>query len=312
MRPEAARGRGDKRRAPVDPWGVNHRQIETFAAVMRAGTASRAAEILGVTQPAVSRAVADLEKAIGFPLFARVRDRLVPTPEARHFFRDVEASYRGLDTLRASAARIRDRGAGQLRVGSLSALGSSLVPRAIRRFRDLHPEVPVTLIVASSRSVRDMVASGEFDVGLAADEIDVSGVAHQPFVAPEALCVIPVDHPLTALERITPADLDGQPFVAYVPEDRARQQLDAILAATRSAPRVVVETIFAATACALVSEGVGLGLIRPYAAAGLDRSRVVLRPFSPAVVIRSLLILPPDRPKSLLVRDMISALMAAR
>lgn len=279
---------------------------------MRAGTASRAAEILGVTQPAVSRAIAELEKTVGFPLFARVRNRLVPTPEARGFFRDVEASYRGLDTLRASAARIRDQGSGQVRVASLSALGSSLVPRAVRHFRDRHPDVPVTLIVASSRAVRDMVASGEFDVGLAADEIDTTGVQHQPFVAPEALCAVPVGHALAARERITPADLHGEPFVAYVPEDRARQRLDVALAAAGSAPRIVVETIYAATVCALVSEGVGLGLITPYAAAGLDRSRVVLRPFSPAVVVRSLLILPPDRPKSVLVRDMVGALMAAR
>ena len=279
---------------------------------MRAGTASRAAEILGVTQPAVSRSVAELEKAIGFPLFARVRNRLVPTPEARHFFRDVEASYRGLDTLRASAARIRDQGAGQIRIGSLSALGSSLVPRAIRRFRDLHADVPVTLIVASSRSVRDMVASGEFDIGLAADEIDVNGVTHQPFVAPEALCAIPIGHSLAALDRITPTDLHRQPLVAYVPEDRARQQLDVLLAAAGSAPDIVVETIFAATVFALVSEGVGLGLISSYAVAGLNHSRVVLRPFSPAVVVRSLLILPPDRPKSVLVRDMVGALMAER
>lgn len=279
---------------------------------MRAGTASRAAEILGVTQPAVSRSVAELERAIGFPLFARVRNRLVPTPEAGHFFRDVEASYRGLDTLRASAARIRDQGAGQLRIASLSALGSSLVPRAIRRFRDRHPDVSVTLIVASSRAVRDMVASGEFDIGLAADEIDTTGVEHRPFVAPEALCAVPVGHPLVARERITPADLHGEPFVAYVPEDRARQRLDAVLSAAGAAPRIVVETIYAATVCALVSEGVGVGLITSYAAAGLDRSRVVLRPFSPAVVVRSLLILPPDRPKSVLVRDMVGALMAAR
>ena len=163
---------------------VNYRQIETFAAIMRSGTASRAAEILGITQPAVSRSVAELEKAVGFPLFARVRNRLVPTPEAGAFFRDVEASYCGLDTLRASAARIRDHGSGQIRIASLSALGSSLVPRAIRRFRDHHPDVAVTLIVTSSRSVRDVVAAGEFDIGLAADEIDVTGVVGRLAVDP--------------------------------------------------------------------------------------------------------------------------------
>ena len=291
---------------------VNHRQIETFAAVMRSGTASRAAEFLGITQPAVSRSIVELEKAVGFALFARVRNRLIPTPEARQFFRDVEASFLGVDTLRASAARIRDHGSGQLKIGSLSALGSSLVPRAIRRFRENHPETGVTLIVTSSRAVRDMVASGEFDLGLAADEIDVTGVSHQLFVAPEAMCVLPAGHRLAVKEVITPDDLDGEPFVAYVPEDRARQRLERVFAEAGVAPRIVVETIYAATVCALVSEGVGVGMISAYAASGLDQSRIVLRRFEPAILIRSLLILPPDRPKSQLVRDMIDALMASR
>ena len=117
---------------------------------------------------------------------------------------------------------------------------------------------------------------------------------------------------MAALERITPADLHRRPLVAYVPEDRVRQQLDVLLAAAGSVPDIVVETIYAATVCALVSEGGGLGLISSYAVAGLDRSRVVPRPFSPAVVVRSLLILPPDRPKAVLVRDMVAALVAER
>ncbi|QCK84757.1 LysR family transcriptional regulator [Phreatobacter aquaticus] len=291
---------------------MNHRQLETFAAVMRAGTASRAADILGVTQPAVSRSLAELEKALGFQLFARVQNRLVPTPEAHQFFTEVEASFRGIDTLRAAAARIRDHGSGQLRIGSLSALGSSLVPRAIARFRQTHPDIAVTLIVAASREIRDQVASGAFDLGLAADEIDTTGVQHQLFVAPDAVCALPVGHRLAAKAVITPADLEGEPMIAYVPEDRARQRIDRIFDQAGIRPRIVVETIYAATVCALVSEGVGIGFVSRYGAAGHDQSRLVLRPFEPAAPIRSLLILPPDRPKSDLVRAMIDALMATR
>src|SRR5262245_11623924 len=110
---------------------VNFRQLETFRAVMVSGSASRASELLGITQPAVSRSIAELEESLGFPLFDRVRGRLVPTPEGQLFFKDVAASFAGLDRLRASAARIRDFGSGILRVASLAALGSTLVPRAI-------------------------------------------------------------------------------------------------------------------------------------------------------------------------------------
>ncbi|PZU82678.1 MAG: LysR family transcriptional regulator [Chelatococcus sp.] len=292
---------------------MNNRQIEVFAAVMKAGTVSRAAEVLGVTQPGVSRLIAELERTLGFALFARVRNRFVPTPEGRLFYDEVEASFRGMDQLRATAARIRDYGAGQLRVATLSALSSSIVPNAVKRFRTARPDAAVTLMVLPSRDVRNGVASGAFDVGLAADEIDVSGVVHQVFVQPRALCAIPLGHPLAARETIGPHDLSGVDFVAYVPEDRARQRFDHILREAGAAPpHVVVETIYAATVFALVSEGVGVGLVSPYAIAGHDQSRIVLRPFEPAVHSRSLLILPPDRPKSQLVRDFIDCLMEAR
>ncbi len=279
---------------------------------MRTGTASRAAELMGVTQPAVSRALSELERSVGFALFARVQNRLLPTPEGRQFFEEVDASFRGVDRLRAAAARIRDRGQGALRLGTLSALGSSLVPKAVKRFRDQHPDIAVTVMVAASRSIRDGVADGAFDLGLAAEEIDLTGIVHQPFLAPEALCALPAAHRLAGQAVITAADLDGEDYVAYVPEDRARQRLDRVLAEAGAAPRVVVETIYAATVCALVSEGAGFGFVSSYAAGGMDLSRLVLKPFVPAVPIRTLLILPPDRPKSRLVRDMIDALMACR
>jgi DNA-binding transcriptional LysR family regulator len=279
---------------------------------MKAGTVSRAAELIGLTQPAVSRAIAELERAIGFSLFDRVRNRIIPTPEGKLFYADIERSFLGMDTLRAAAARIRDQGSGQLRIGSLSALGSSLVPRAVKRFRVVHPDIRVTLMVLPSRDVRDGVASGEFDIGLAADEIDVTGVLHQSFVTPRVLCAMPLGHPLAARKIIGPHDLDGVDFVAYVPEDRARQRLDLIFTEAGVTPNIVVETIYAATVCALVAEGVGVGLVSPYAIAGADPTRLVLRPFEPVVQSKSLLILPLDRPKSQLVRDFIDCLMAAR
>ena len=148
---------------------MNFRQLEIFRAVMISGSASRAADLLQITQPAISRSVADLEQALGFMLFDRVRGRLVPTPEGQLFFRDVSASFIGLDRLRSAAARIRDFGSGSIRIASLAALGSTVVPRAIRTFRDRNPQIAITLQIVSSSLVRELVANQQFDVGLAAD-----------------------------------------------------------------------------------------------------------------------------------------------
>ena len=249
---------------------------------------------------------------MGFSLFDRVRNRLVITPEAKLFYRDVEASYRGIDTLRASAARIRDQGAGQIRVASLSALGSSVVPKAIASFKRKHPGIGVTLHVLSSRDVRNCIMSGQFDIGLAADEIDVTGVLHQNFVTPRAMCALPAGHALCDRKVITPEDLKGIPIVGYVPEDRSRQRMEMIFADAGVELSFVVETIYASTVCALVAVGVGVGFVSSYATGGVDISRIVLRPFDPPIFTRALLILPQDRPKSRLVRDFINCLLAAR
>lgn len=291
---------------------MNFRQIEAFRAVMSAGSASRAADLLQVTQPAISRSIAELEKDMGFQLFDRVRGRLVPTAEAHLFFRDVESTFQGLGRLRMSAARIRDFGTGDIRIASLAAMGSTLVPHALRLFRERHPSIAVTLQVAGSSTVRELVMSSRFDVGLAADEIDVAGLEHQLFATPKAVCAMPIGHRLCERKVVTPADLHEEQFIALSPEDTVRRRLEKIFETSNVRPRVVAETPNSSTVCALAMEGLGVGLVNPYATDGFGPSRLVFRPFSAAVHFRTLLIFRPDLPKSRIVRDLASCLLEAR
>jgi DNA-binding transcriptional LysR family regulator len=291
---------------------MNFRQVEAFRAVMVTGSASRAADQLQVTQPAISRSILELEKATGFQLFDRVRGRLVPTAEGQLFFRDVETSFHGLDRLRISAARIRDFGTGDIRIASLAALGSTLVPHALRLFRVKHPSIAVTLQVAGSSTVRELVMSSRFDVGLAADEIDVAGLEHQLFATPKAVCAMPTGHRLCEREVITPEDLRDEAFIALSPEDTARRKLEKVLHASNIRPRIVAETPNSSTVCALAMEGLGIGLVNPYATDGYGARGVTFRPFSAAVHFRTLLIFRPDLPKSRIVRDLAACLLDAR
>jgi DNA-binding transcriptional LysR family regulator len=291
---------------------MNFRQIEAFRAVMITGSASRAADLLEVTQPAISRSVLELEKTTGFQLFDRVKGRLVPTAEGQLFFRDVETTFQGLDRLRISAARIRDFGTGDIRIASLAALGSTLVPHALRLFKQKHPSIAVTLQVASSSTVRELVMSSRFDVGLAADEIDVAGLEHQLFATPKAVCAMASSHRLCERQVITPEDLHDEPFIALSPEDTVRRKLDKVLQSSNIRLKVAAETPNSSTICALAMEGLGIGLVNPYAVDGYRDRGVVFRPFSATVHFRTLLIFRPDLPKSRIVRDWVSCLLEVR
>ncbi|MFV3129627.1 LysR substrate-binding domain-containing protein [Niveispirillum sp. KHB5.9] len=291
---------------------MHFRQLEIFRAVMISGSASRAAELLSITQPAVSRALVELEESLGFSLFDRVKGRLVPTPEGQMFFRDVNTSFVGLDRLRASAARIRDFGSGSLRIASMAAFGTTVVPKAIHAFRKKHPQIAITLQVLSSSAVRDLVANQQFDIGLAADEVDLSGVDHRVFGSFPAVLALPPGHPLAEKPVITPTDLHGQPFIALAPEDRARHRITEILDEAGARPEIVVETPSAGTICALVLEGVGVGLVNPAATDGYAQRGLIFRPFKPDVQFKSHLLFRPDAQKAQLVKAFVGELLTFR
>lgn len=287
---------------------MNLRQIEIFHALMANGTTSRTAEVLRISQPAVSKTIQELEHQIGFPLFHRTKGRLMPTAEGQLFFRDVQGAFTGLTQLRAAAARIRDFGSGELRLVSLSALSTNILPKALRAFQLRHPNVRITFQARMSSVVKELVASGQFDLGLAADEIDVTGVDASLFSYRRLVAAIPGDHPLAALPVIRPADLDGQPFIALAPEDTSRHKLERLFEQRGVRPRIVLETPYSTTVCAMVQAGIGIGIVHPLTAEPYEGRNLIVRAFEPAVHSRTLLLLPPDRPPSRIVADCIEEL----
>lgn len=287
------------------------RQIEAYQAVMTYGTTSRAAEVLGVSQPAISKAIMTLERSIGFRLFDREKGRLIPTAEGQLFFREVEISLVGIAKLRSAAARIRDYGSGDLRIACLSAFSGNLVPNAIGRFRKNNPEIAVSLYVRGSSAIRDMVAANQVDVAIAADEIDTTGVEALPFADIRAALALYPGHPLADKDVIEPSDLDQLPFVALAPEDTTRREAEAIFAKHGSSPRVVVETAYSSTICALVLAGNGCGIVDPVTAVGYTERGLILKTLRPAIHFRTLLLFPPKK-KSKLVEHMADVLLRER
>ena len=118
---------------------VNLRQLEAFSAVMKSGSITQAAQAMHLSQPAVSKLIADLEHQIGFKLFARSKgSHLTPTPEAGYFFHEVERSFIGVNALKRLARDISNLGTGQVQIASaniarsIPAFRSSSTPTARR------------------------------------------------------------------------------------------------------------------------------------------------------------------------------------
>lgn len=284
-------------------------EIETFRALMRAGTTRKAALLLHVTQPAVSQSLKRLEAQAGMVLFGRAGGRLVPTPEAHVLLAEVERVFIGMDAIEHKLSSLRDFGVNQLSISCYPAFGLGFVPRALERLQAQHGSVSwpqVSLQVLSSKDVRDRVAAGLSDFGLMADEMSLDGIDHSTFAHFPGVVVMPRDHPLARFKTIQPKQLAEVSFLALNPEDASRRRLEAVMAEGGCSLRIAVQTPYAASVCELALRGLGVGLVNPITALDYAERGLVVRKLSSDVSFACLLAMPTGKVLSSTAREFLS------
>ena len=121
------------------------RHIEVFHAVMQAGTISGAAQVLHISQPAVTKVLQHCELQLGLPLFERIRGKLYPRPEAHRLFAETERLVRDLAGIRRLAATLKTRSAETVRLVATPSLALSLLPPALAAWREAFPHTQCEL-----------------------------------------------------------------------------------------------------------------------------------------------------------------------
>ncbi|WP_395703660.1 LysR family transcriptional regulator [Aquabacterium sp.] len=290
---------------------LTHRHVEVFRALMLAGSVTRAAELLHTSQPTVSRDLARLEQLLQMSLFDRVRGRLRPTVRALALRDEIERSYIGLERIGAAAAALRHFSEGRLAVACLPALAHALLPEAVRRFAAAHPQASVAITPIESPLLEQSLTEQRCDLGLTEQTEAPPGTTLLPLLQVHEVAVLPAGHALLAKKALKLADFKGQRFVSLAPEDPYRQQLDALFAAQR-VPRVMaLEAGSAVAVCALVRQGLGVGIVNPLTALELAGDALQIRPLAVKVPFHVGLVLPELRPPSPLREAFVAALREA-
>lgn len=259
---------------------MNMRHIEAFRAVMISGSVVGAAKILNVTQPGVSRTIALLELRLGYLLFQRKGRRLTPTSEAQSLFREVEQLYVGIDRITQVAYDIRHQRAGAIRLATLPALAQWLVPAVLARFLNTRPHVQVFVQTLASNQIAERVATRQFDVGVVEWPMSVSGVDIQPLPSARLVAVLPAEHRLAECDEVTLGDLANERLVLPAPQSYIRYKIQDAFSSQGIVPLVIAETPTAPMICALVAEGVGIGLVSTLTPSPYGDPRIVQKPLA--------------------------------
>lgn len=269
------------------------RQIEAFRAVMQAGSTTAAALELHTSQSNISRLISQLEGDTRLVLFERTGGRLIPKPEAKALFREVERAFVGLKSLTYAADSIRNLGSGRLRIASIPGIGLSFLPRVVQRFKRSRPDVTVSVHTNTSNTVEQWVSSQFCDVGIVAF---VSAAATcQVLALPdvEVVCIVPKGHRLAKRTKVVASDLQGEQYISLVHGDGSREDTDRLFEREGVERVLSLEAQYSATCCEMVKLGLGVTLAHPLVATDFVGQGVKVLPFTPSIHYPNYLLYPP-------------------
>lgn len=261
---------------------VNLRQVEAFKAVIESGSVSRAALMLNISQPAMSKLIAHLEEDTGLSLFDRVKGRLAPTERGMRLYKEIDRIFAGVRQVENAVEAIRREEQGQLLVGVMPALSRSFIQQATMGFLQQHPNVFCSVKSRSSEWIVDWLVTRKLDVGLVSSRIENPYVIAEPLTQHPLVCIMPTDHPLASKNVVEPDDLDNVSFVSFDTETQAGQCIATMFDTYNVRPNIVLVANVSPTLCEFVAAGLGVALVHPLMFSGLQ-DRLSVRRFEPAL-----------------------------
>lgn len=271
-------------------------------------TVTRAADMLFISQPAVTRLLADLEESAGFQLFERTRGRLHPTAEAHLLYEEVDRSLIGVERIARAAHAIKTQQRGALHVAAPPSIALSFMPRAIANFLKDHGEIRVQLGVYDSRTIVDMVIGQRCDVGIVNMSTRHTGAHGDSLLSTAHVCALPAGHRLAGRDRLVPRDMEGELFIAH-PDNMGgtRLLIDAMFAAHGVTVKPAqTESQVSAVLCSMVASGLGVTLVDAITAMEYKGDDLRFIPFEPSIPLEFSVLTPLQRLPPRLVETFIA------
>jgi DNA-binding transcriptional LysR family regulator len=286
------------------------RHIEVFHAIMQVGTISGAAQVLHISQPAVTKVLQHCELQLGMPLFERVRGKLYPKPEAHRLFAETEKLNRDLQGIRRLAASLKSRAVETIRLVSTPTLAISVLPRAMSMWRRDFPTTRCELATHHTSEIVNMLRLGEADLALSLQDPRHPGIVAEPLAHGVMTVIAPPGtwRDIELATPLSPTGLQGE-LIGYADNDPLGELVVSACEAQGVHPvfHTVVQTYQIARS--LVEAGGGMAVVDPFTAA--SSSAIQRRPLEPAIAIQLYLLTAGHSPLSHGARQLADSIAQA-
>jgi DNA-binding transcriptional LysR family regulator len=291
---------------------LNVTRIGVLREVARHGSFSGAAESLGYTQPAVSRQVATLEAETGAVLVKRAANGARLTDAGEVLVRHADAIFGALDDAESELRAVMGLEAGRVRLATFSSAAASIVPLAIARFRDAHPNVELAIEILEQEESIPRLRCGELDIALTNDADAVPGepIERIHLFDDPMYVALPAGHRLAQRPKLRLRDLADEPWMlgttTTCPDARMFKRA---CHAAGFEPNVAFENDDYHALLGFVAAGVGVALI-PDLAARDARQDLVIRSLGTSAPVRQVMAAVPAGYRAPAAEAMIEVLRA--
>lgn len=243
------------------------RQLEAVTAVLETGSVTRAAERLHISQPAISRLIADLEADVGYAMFRRAGGRVIPTAEAQMLRAEIQRALAAVDR---ACERVLHAGApadGQLTVCAFPSLASTTLPQLLSRLRAEHPQISITLNgVSNVRQIVEVLGTQSADFAISGVPARGDGIVAEHLCRYSAVCVVRPDHPFASSARVSLASIARETFISLGEDDESQAVISRAFREQGIEIAYPVEVSLCASACAWVATAGGCSIVDPFTA----------------------------------------------
>ena len=265
------------------PLNVTLRQLRVFRAVALERNFSRAGDHVGLTQPAVSRSVGELESQLGLKLIDRTTREVALTEAGQSLAARLDRLLDELDQTLQDVGGMAQARRGKVRVASSPTLSANLMPACIAALAQAEPDIQLVLLDRIQQDVLGSVHAGEVDFGVviepsATDDLHCESIMRDPFVL-----VAPVGHPLTRSGAVPWQALDGQALVLLDHASGSRRLIDAALAQHGAHCTVAQEVGHPTTVFRMVEAGIGISVMPALALPPQELGRLAISALTPTV-----------------------------
>ena len=190
------------------------RRLEVFCKLMETGSFSRTAQELGLTQPTVSGHIKSLERDIGLQLFDRRRRQIVPTGAAEVLLGFALKILELRKEAGFALEKFRGRISGRLRMGGSTIPGAYILPALIGRFRRIHEDTQMSLVLGDTVEIAAQVAAGHLELGVVGAFSELEGLSYEPLLEDQMVLAAPtVRFPGESSRKLKVSDLVDRPFI---------------------------------------------------------------------------------------------------